>query len=102
MRPFVHEDLVAAARRLLSVAPPLRRRRLLLMLAQAEAAHRHLRRSGRVHRLWGNGSLADVAQMARLPPEPELGDSDYLRCLLLVLEEALARRDEATAGERGL
>lgn len=92
MRPVLHGDVVAAARALLPLPEAERPAAMARLLAEADAADRYRRRMGRVHRLWGNGSLMAAAMARPLPPEPFLADPDYLRCLIVVLEALLARQ----------
>jgi len=57
MRRCLLDDLVAGAGRL-AFAPPLQRPGLAeRLLAEAHAAHHYMRRFGRPHPRWGNGSL---------------------------------------------
>lgn len=92
MRPVLHGDAVAAARRLLLLPEAARRPELDRMLARAEAADRYRKRFGRAHPQWGNGTLMGLAQHGGLPREPGLGRGAYCRCLALVYA-ALAERE---------
>ncbi|HBS49659.1 MAG TPA: hypothetical protein DEA05_06030 [Rhodobacteraceae bacterium] len=98
MRRLLYGDVSSAARVLLRAAPDQRERLCARMLAEAEAAHRHMDRTGRPHPLWGNGSLMGAARKRALPPEPGFDDLDYCACFETVLA-ALVRR---TAGCGGL
>lgn len=70
MRRCMLDDLLAGAGRL-SLVPPIMRPHLAdRLLVEAHAAHHYMRRFGRPHPRWGNGSLmtralADCAD--RLP-----------------------------------
>ena len=85
MRPVLHGDVSDAARALLSAPRGMRRRLCRRMIAEAEAADSHRLRTGRLHPVWGNGSLMSAARKRRLPPEPNLDDLDYCHCMETVL-----------------
>lgn len=91
MRPMGHGDLTAAGCALLSVAPAARRELLSRMLAEAEAADAYRRETGRVHPLWGNGSLMSVAMVLPRSREPFLDDPDYAACLAMIFDAVLER-----------
>ena len=94
MRPVLHGDVSSAARVLRRV-PPVRRAFLCRrMLAEAEAADRHVARHGRLHPRWGNGSLMSAARKRPLAPEPTFDDPDYCACFETVLAclRALSQR----------
>lgn len=95
MRPLHHGDIACAARALLGLAPGLRRRACWRMIAEAEAAHAHMRRTGRLHPIWGNGALMASARRRPLPPEPDFDHADYRRCWRMVLEMVEAASDHA-------
>ncbi|MFP4303642.1 hypothetical protein [Rhodosalinus sp.] len=86
MRPAHWPDVSAAARALLIVPPDARPGRARAMLEAAHAAHRAMKRLGRVHPRLGNGGLMVLARMAPLPPEPPLSDPEFADCLLRVLQ----------------
>lgn len=66
MRRCMLDDLLAGAGRL-AAEPPARRPELARqMLMEAHAAHHYMRRTGRSHPRWGNGSLMARA-LAELP-----------------------------------
>jgi hypothetical protein len=92
MLPVLHGDVVTAARVLLAAPRPERGRMLARMLEEADWADAFRRRTGRIHRLWGDGSLRAAAAARPRAAEPPLDDPDYCRCLLLVFEALLARR----------
>lgn len=91
MRPVAHGDLSAAGCALLSVAPAARAELLHRMLTEAEAADAFRRDTGRVHPLWGNGSLMSVAMVRPRRREPFLDDPDYAACLAMILDALIAR-----------
>lgn len=96
MRPVLHGDVSSAARVLLRYPPDLRPRLCHLMIAEAEAAERHRRQTGRLHPLWGNGSLMAAARARPLAAEPGFDDSDYCQCFALVLSALVAHRISRT------
>ncbi|NEY89287.1 DUF7742 family protein [Tabrizicola oligotrophica] len=57
MRRCMLDDLLAGAGRLADVPPALRRNLADRMIHEAHAAHHYMRRFGRPHPGWGNGSL---------------------------------------------
>ncbi|WP_267139209.1 DUF7742 family protein [Anianabacter salinae] len=93
----MHGDVVAAARVLKGVPGSLRAALLVRLLRQTEAADRFRRAQGRLHPLWGDGSLMAAALARRPGPEPHLDDADYCDCLALVFT-ALARRGGIAIG----
>jgi len=96
----MHGDVVAAARVLYE--QPEGRRGLAMrgLLRQATWADRHRRISGRIHPLWGDGSLMSAA-LNRCPgPEPALSDAVYCTCLSMVLEALVVWRGDKGPNER--
>ena len=91
MRAITHADVTAAARVLLAVPESHRLELCTRMLREAHWADQFVKRKGRVHRLWGNGTLRAAAYARRLGAEPDLGDRDYCSCLALVLDLVMAR-----------
>lgn len=92
MRPVLHGDVSNAARALLYVPRRLRRDLCARMLSEAEAADAHVQRSGRLHPLWGNGSLMSAARKRMLADEPSFDDADYCGCFEMVLRGLIARQ----------
>lgn len=97
MRPILHGDVSNAARALLHVPRPLRQDLCARMIREAEAADVYARTSGRLHPLWGNGSLMAAARKRMLADEPSFDDAEYCACFELVLRgltdwKAKARR----------
>lgn len=95
MRAVLHTDLVAAARALLAVPPQARVALCRQLLGKADWADRFVRRLGRVHPEWGNGTLADAARRAGLAAEPSFSDRSYRDCLLIVLDQMAGREKPA-------
>lgn len=85
MRPLLHGDVSSAARALYAVPVSAREGLCARLIREAEAADAHLRRTGRVHPLWGNGSLMSAAHKRRLADEPGFDDPGYCQCFETVL-----------------
>lgn len=92
MRPVMHGDVVAAARVLYAQPREIREAVVARLLDETRWADAYRKRVGRVHPLWGDGSLMVAALMRRPPDEPSLSDSDYCACLSTVLEAVVAAR----------
>ncbi|MGV6847187.1 MAG: DUF7742 family protein [Marinibacterium sp.] len=102
MRPLLHGDVSDAARALYAAPAAARARLCRRLIAEADAAERHMECTGRLHPDWGNGSLMAAARQRPLPPEPGLDDPDYCRCMELVLScliEHLAGAGTPAAGK---
>lgn len=84
---MLHGDLSAAARALFAVPQPQRKSLCLKMIAEAELADAHVRSSGRLHPLYGNGSLMAAARNRKLVDEPGFDDVNYCQCFELVLRQ---------------
>lgn len=85
MRPLLHGDVSAAARVLLTLPPHSRDGYCRRLIAEAEAADRHVLKTGRLHPLFGNGSLMAAARTRPLADEPGFDDPDYCMCFETVL-----------------
>lgn len=92
MRPLLHGDVSNAARALLAVPRSFRPVLCRRMIVEAEAADDHVRRTGRLHPLWGNGSLMAAARRRRLADEPGFDDADYCACFEMVLRALIDRK----------
>jgi hypothetical protein len=92
MRRVMHGDVVAAARVLRALVPRDRPCAMARLILEADAADRYRKRFGRAHPLFGNGALMSAAARHHRPPEPDLGDADYLECLYTVISGLLERR----------
>ncbi len=89
MRPVLHGDLSSAARALLA-APRLSRKRLCVqMITEAELADAHVQKTGRLHPLYGNGSLMAAARTRVLADEPGFDDVQYCQCFEMVLRQLI-------------
>lgn len=97
MRPVLHGDVVAAARVLYVLPEALRLAELKRLIRKARWADAFRRQSGKVHPVWGDGSLMTAALAAVPPPEPPLDDADYCGCLAMVFEGLVA---ELSCGPR--
>jgi hypothetical protein len=85
MRTVLLSDVSAAARVLLGVPKFQRARLCARMLREADHADRYLRKQGKLHPKWGNGTLLAVARTRPLSSEPSFDDVDYCSCFELVL-----------------
>ncbi|HHB81401.1 MAG TPA: hypothetical protein ENK83_06625 [Aliiroseovarius sp.] len=91
MRPVGYGDVSALACALLHMPAADRPGLLGRILAEAETADAYRRETGRLHPLWGNGSLLGAALCHERAREPALDDPEYAACMVLVYE-ALVRR----------
>lgn len=101
MRRVLHGDVTSLARVLLRVPPGRRAALCARVLQEADWADRHVRRLGRVHPLWGDGTLMSAARKRALADEPELSDPAYCSCLELVFATLARWRAEAPSGGQG-
>jgi hypothetical protein len=93
MRTLTHADAMAAACLVRGLPACERRACLARILDRADAADRFRKRTGRVHPLWGDGSLMSAAlQAGAVLHEPFLSDPAYLEALATVFEALLERR----------
>ncbi len=95
MRRVLHGDVTSLARVLRRSAPERRAALCAQVIREADWADRYVRRLGRVHPLWGDGTLMSAARKRVLADEPELSDADYCSCLELVFETLARWRSEA-------
>jgi len=96
MRSITHGDVIAAASALMSWPERSRRSLIVRFLEQAHIADIYRKRTGRVHPVWGNGTLmAAVLQNRALPTEPSMSDSAYLNAVSIVIEALLSWRQRA-------
>ena len=98
MRPVMLSDVTAAARVLLGVAAAQREECCVAMLREAEHADRYTRRLGRLHPVWGNGTLLAAARTRRLQPEPSFDNLAYCACVEMVLRTLRHRRQGIAKG----
>lgn len=91
MLPVLHGDVAAAARVLLLAPAAYRESLCQRMIGEADLAEKHLRRTGRHHPLFGNGSLMSAARKRVLADEPGFDDADYCLCFETVLRALVAR-----------
>jgi hypothetical protein len=92
MRPVLHGDVSNAARALLAVAPSQRADLCRCLIGEAEAADGHMRRTGRLHPLWGNGSLMSAARRRVQADEPGFDDPEYCQCFEMMLRALVDHR----------
>ena len=94
MRSVMVNDLTVAARALLCVQWVHRPEMAACMLQDADFGDRYTRRFGRVHAVFGDGTLSAAARKRPLANEPTLDDFAYCECLALVLQQLMAWRVE--------
>ncbi|MCP5039078.1 MAG: hypothetical protein GY945_15905 [Rhodobacteraceae bacterium] len=92
MRRVLHGDVSAAACVLFLLPEDHRQAALHKMLAEADAADAYRQCRGRLHPLWGNGSLMSAALARPHCAEPFLDDPDYAACMALVFTVLAKRR----------
>ena len=85
MRPVLHGDISAAARALLAAPLADRDQLSTLLISAAEVADQHVARTGRLHPVYGNGSLMAAARSRPLADEPSFDDLQYCQCFEMVL-----------------
>jgi hypothetical protein len=100
MRPVGLGDLVAAAGALAAVPPARRGALMVRLLAQAQAADAFRRREGRMHPVFGNGTLM-AAALACPQAAPPPGGVEALAVLAEALEGVLAWHKAREAGREG-
>ena len=100
MRQVLIGDIIAAARSLLELPEECRKDRLREMLYRAQVADKVRKRTGKAHRLWGNGSLMAAAFPKPTRPEPFLSDPDYLDVFRMVAEGLLSQKRWASLRQR--
>ena len=99
MRRPLHGDVVSVARVLAGTRPDRRPWVLRRLFREADLAAGFVRRSGRAHPVWGDGSLMVAALKRRPRPEPSLEDGDYCRCLAMVFDVLAGRGRQPCAQE---
>ena len=87
MRQILMGDLITLARVAYAHPRAERKSSIHAVLDQAHAADKLTKRTGRPHRVWGNGSLMAAAAPWPKAAEPFAGDLDYLD----VFRETLAQ-----------
>ncbi|GGH25998.1 hypothetical protein SAMN05444007_103146 [Cribrihabitans marinus] len=92
MRPVLHGDVASAARALLAVPRAQRDALCVRMIREAGIASRHVQRTGRIHLLFGNGSLMSAARKRVLADEPGFDDVEYCQCFETVLRAVVRAR----------
>ena len=101
MREVHVSDLTMAARFLLTVPSHARADVCAQLLIEADWADKFVKRLGRPHKIWGNGTLMAAARARKLLPERALSDTDYMQCFMMVLD-GLQRHRAAKACKSGL
>lgn len=90
MRGLGYSDMIVAARWLIGLKEAAWDETMQDLLCSAHAADLYRKRLGRVHPLWGNGSLAARVRLQDqrwiLPPEPFLSDRRFFAALCAVMD----------------
>jgi hypothetical protein len=92
MRPVFYSDVSTAARALLAMPENERAEGCRTLIEHAAIADRYAKHLGRIHPLWGNGTLAAAARTGPLEPERSLDDPAFSCCFELVLRTLRMRR----------
>ncbi len=100
MRRLYWSDLEAACAALLALPAEARAAGASALLAEAHAADRYVRRFGRPHPRWGDGSLMAAARARTRTPAPPPAAPE-LREALATLLAALASRRAAVHPQPG-
>lgn len=82
MRSVNTGEIVLLARVLMTIAPPERLAAGTRILAEVEAASRHLQQTGRMRPFFGDGSLMSRCLSLAPPAEPSALDEDFLGALI--------------------
>ena len=93
MRPVMHSDICAAARAVLAIPERGRPDFCARLIREAEGADRFVRRLGKLHPIWGNGTLKSAAHAYRLTDEPSFDDPAYARAFAMVLSKLIIRKN---------
>jgi hypothetical protein len=97
MRPVLSGDVSNTARALLREPAAQRQALCARIFEQAALATAFVRRHGRLHPRYGNGSLMAAARRNPLADEPGFDNVDYCQCHVLVMDrliqQAQARAD---------
>jgi hypothetical protein len=93
MRAVLHRDIVALAKCLLALPCQQRASFATLQLQLAHAADCYRIRFGKVHEIYGNGTLGSCCAKAPYQSERPLDDPDYVDCMIKALEAAVAFRE---------
>ncbi len=101
MRAVLLSDVRTAARALRAVPAPQRAALCARLFLEADWADRHTRRLGRVHPLWGNGTLLAAAGARRLAPPGRFDDAEDCACFQMVVT-ALLEKCTSTSCKQGL
>lgn len=92
MRPVLLNDVTTTARALLSVRECAREAVCERIFRFAERGDHYTRNKGKVHRLWGDGTLLSAARQWPVAPEPTFDNDSYCQCIEMVLHQLRKRR----------
>ncbi|MGI9367256.1 MAG: hypothetical protein ACR2O2_00340 [Ruegeria sp.] len=96
MRPLLHVDVSTAARALLFAPQQDRDSLCARMIAGAEQADLHVKRTGRLHPEHGNGSLMAAARFWPLADEPSFDNVQYCECFEMVMRHLIRHHASPT------
>ena len=96
-RPVLPGDVCSAARALLAVPEQDRDDLCQTLFDGAGIALSYSLESGRIHSIWGDGTLSAAARRYPLADEPALDDPQYLRCMIRILMALMQRQDQPPA-----
>ena len=85
MRSLYYGDISCAARVLLGVPQEERWALCQMLIAETDTADRFFRRSGKLHPVYGNGTLRAAALRRQPGAEPTFDSADYRACFIEVL-----------------
>ncbi|WP_394177235.1 hypothetical protein [Yoonia maritima] len=93
MRPVQLADLEVAVRVLLAVPVHARHQMVIQLYQEASIAEQYRKTTGKLHPLYGNGTLMSAAQKHAMMPRNAFCDPDYLRCMAILATELSVDRD---------
>ena len=92
MRSVMQSDVRAAVRAVLAVPAGARTTFCARLVQEAEWADRFVKRLGKLHPFWGNGTLLGAAQGHPLAPDRTFDDAEFCTVYELVLVQLCRRR----------
>ncbi len=92
MRPVLHSDVTTAVRAVLARPQPMRAAFCARLLQEADWADRFVRRLGKTHPFWGNGTLMGAARAHPLAAEQTFDSPEYCTVFELVVRQLAARK----------
>lgn len=86
MQEVLIEDVLNAAAAIADLPPPRRHWVAMRMVAEAAAADKYRRKTGRAHPRWGDGSLMTAARRRPCAASRRLTSAGFRRALCQVIE----------------